>query len=226
MAAGISRKELKRDEVVEATLGAGEWIEQHGRTALVLGAAALIAVLGYFGWRAYHERREERAATTLAEGEKAYRDAEKAGFTKSDLERALSSFADAQQRGRSTAAGRLATYWHAASLLRLGRAAEAATELEPLWKDPATPPTLAGSAKALAADAVAAAGDKDRAAALLEELASAEPEIFPADQALQSLAWLREKSGDTAGARQAWQRILDRFPERPTASEAREHLGS
>jgi len=225
MAAGISRKELKRDELVEATLGAGEWIEKHGRTAVVAAVAIVLAGLGILGWRMYQDRRSARAAATLAEGEKAYRSAERAGFATAELERALAEFGRAAELGGAAPAGRLAAYWHAATLLRLGQSAEAAAELEPLGSSPDTPPTLAGSAKALAADALIAAGEQERATALLVELASADTENFPADQALQTLATLRERSGDSDGARRAWQRIVDRFPGRATAAEAREHLG-
>jgi len=226
MSAGISRKELKRDELVDATLDAGRWIERHGRTAGVAALLVVVAGLGFLGWRWNAERREARAAESLAEGERLYRKAEETGFPKADVERALESFGRAVELGGTGPAGRLAGYWHGAALHRLGREAEAAAELERIYASPATPPTLAGSAKALAAEALAAAGQREPAAALLEELAAADPEIFPADQALAALASLREQSGDTAGARQARQSILDRFPGRSTAADARERLGS
>jgi len=226
MTAGISRKDLKRDELVDATLDAGKWIERHGRTAGVAALIVVVAGLGFLGWRWNVERREARAGERLAEGEKLYRAAEKASFPRADVERALESFGRAAELGGTGPAGRLASYWRGAALHRLDRSAEAAAGLERLYASPATPPTLAGSAKALAADALAAAGQPERAVALLEELVSADPEIFPADQALSALAALRERSGDAAGARRAWQSIVDRFPGRSTAAAARERLGS
>jgi tetratricopeptide (TPR) repeat protein len=225
MAAGISRKELKRDVLVEATLGAGEWFERHGRSAIAAAVVLAVAFLGYLGWRWNAERGQARAEASLASGHAAYRAAEAAGFAAEDLERARESFAQAAEAGGSGAAGRLGAYWHAVALHRLGRSAEAAADLEPLYLEAGVPATLAGGAKALAADTLAAAGETERATTLLSELAAADPETYPAELALATLASLRDRAGDRAGARRAWQEILDRFPDRATAARAREALG-
>ncbi len=225
MTAGISRRDLKRDELIDATMDAGKWIERHGRTAWGVAIALAVVLVCVLGWRWNSERSATRATESLAEGEAVYRTAERSGFPAADVERALRSFERGAEAGGRTPAGQLAAYWQGVALLRLGRGADAAAVLEAVFASPGVAPTLAGSAKALAADAWAAAGNSDRAIALLEEIGAAEPETFPADQALATLARLRERVGDAAGARRTWQSIVDRFPERGAAAEARQQLG-
>jgi len=225
MTAGISRQDLKRDELITATVSTGKWIERHGWLAGAGAIVFVVVVLGFLGWRWNEDRAQTRASESLAEGEKLFRTAERAGFLPADLERALESFRRGTEAGGSSPSGRLAAYWQGVTLYRLGRGEEAATVLESVFASPAAAPTLAGSAKVLAADAWASAGQSDRAIALLEELAAADPETFPADQALLTLAKLREQAGDTAGARRALQNVVDRFPGRGAGAEAREGLG-
>jgi tetratricopeptide (TPR) repeat protein len=224
--ARISRKELKRDEFIEATKEAENWLEENWR--LVLQILGIVAVVGLLvgGWFWYAKHNREQAVSLLDEGMQTYRTAEGGGFADTaGLESALTSFDAAAQKGGSAPVGRVADYYRGATLFRLGRYDEAIAALQRV-ADRAETPSLAGSASALIAEVHVARGDREQAIAVLEALVDAEPPTYPVDQALLELGELYQEAGDGERARELWQRILDEYPARGAAGEARQLLGS
>lgn len=221
----ISRKELKRDEFVEATKEAEHWLEEHwqlvAKIAAGIAAAGIVVAIGFWVVKA----NREKAAALFAEGLGKYEQAQTAGFDDpAQLEAALTDF-DASAKKGGGPIGQVATFYRGVSLHRLGRHEDAITALLEVADSHAASPTLAGSAKALLAEVYQATGEGDRAIELLQALIDTDPPIYPVDQALLELGKIRMARDEGAEARQAWQRIVDEFPARGAVEEARTLLG-
>jgi len=221
----ISRKELKRDEFVEATKEAEHWLEDNwqlvAKIAAGIAVAGILVAIGFWVVRS----NREKAATLFAEGLGQYEQAQTAGFDDpAQLEAALTNF-DASAKKGGGSVGQVATFYRGVSLHRLGREEEATAALLEVADAKSASPTLAGSAKALLAEVYQATGDGDRAVELLQALVDTDPPIYPVDQALLELGKIRMERGEGAEARQAWQRIVDEFPARGAVDEARTLLG-
>lgn len=224
--ARISRKELKRDELVEATIGAEHWLEAHASTllrgAIALAVVGVVAIAGYW----FVQRGRADAGERLAEGQRRYAKAQAAGFAdRAELEAVLGEFSRAARKGGGPTRA-LASYYEGLVLHRLGRDDEAASALERVGASDAAAPTLTGSAQAMLAEIHVAKGEHDRAIAILEALIAADPPTFPVDQALLQLGKIRRAKGQEEAARAAWQRVVDEFGVRGAADEARRLLGS
>ena len=221
----ISRKELKRDEFVEATKEAEHWLEDNwqlvAKIAAGIAVAGILVAIGFWVVRS----NREKAATLFAEGLGQYEQAQTAGFDDpAQLEAALTNF-DASAKKGGGSVGQVATFYRGVSLHRLGREEEATAALLEVADAKSASPTLAGSAKALLAEVYQATGDGDCAIELLQALVDTDPPIYPVDQALLELGKIRMERGEGAEARQAWQRIVDEFPARGAVDEARTLLG-
>lgn len=85
---------------------------------------------------------------------------------------------------------------------------------------------LEAEAKVMLAEASEAAGNPERAATLLEELASpGKGATYPQDAALLLLGGLRERQGKTEDATRAYADLLARYPQSPFAAEAKLRTG-
>ena len=216
----ITRKEMKTDEFVETAVEASHWLEKNWQQ-VVKGAVALAvigAIIGFVFWYRAHNRNQ--AEELLARGIHTYQQAEAAGFADSAaVEEALALFAESADRSGSAPAGRSARYFQGASLIRLGRAEEAVTVLEDLSSENLTP-TLAWSSEALFAEALAGAGQFERAVEVLETMAATTDTTNPPGQALLQLARLHQRQGNQEEARELLQRVTEEFPQSAAAMEA------
>ncbi|HXV77775.1 MAG TPA: tetratricopeptide repeat protein [Candidatus Polarisedimenticolaceae bacterium] len=225
--ARISRKELKRDEFIEATKEAENWLEENWRLVLRIAGGVVVVGLLVGGWFWYGSLSRRQAAGLLQDGLAAYQTAQEAGFVDATaLDTALGKFERAARKGGGSPVGLVAEYYRGVALHRLGRSEESIDSLGEVAVSAGAPASLRGSASAVLAEVYAATGEQDRAVAMLESLIAAEPPTYPIDQALLALAELHERSGDTDRARQLWQRIVDEYPARGAADEARQRLGS
>jgi tetratricopeptide (TPR) repeat protein len=221
----ISRKELKRDEFIEATKEAEHWLEDNWplvlKIAAGVAAVGLVVAIGYWVVKA----NREKAATLFAEGLSQYEQARGTGFgDPAQLEAALGSFEASANKG-SGSIEQIATFYRGVSLHRLGRNEDAIPFLREVADAESVNTTLAGSAKALLAEVYETVGDEDQAIEVLQSLIDADPPIYPVDQALLELGKLRQSRGESDQARQAWQRIVDEYPARGAVNEARTLLG-
>jgi TolA-binding protein len=224
--ARISRKELKRDEFVEATKEAEHWLEEHWRTVATVAAVVAGIAIRVGTWFWYSNQIREQATVLLDEGLSRYAQVQDGGFTDTaELETVLVSFDAAARKGGRSAVGQVARYYRGLALHRLGRAEEAIASLEELTGNPNCPDTLAGSAHLLLAEVFVAAAEPDRAVQTLEAVIDADPPIYPVDQALMALGKIHQASGDEEQARVVWQRVVDEYPTRGAASQARRLLG-
>jgi predicted negative regulator of RcsB-dependent stress response len=213
MARKITRKELKHDEFVEAGLDVGEWLEENWRTVALAAGGALVVALLFVGWSWWGDRRQARAERLAAEG-----------FTlldaaTADPAAAAAKFEEAQGVAGGSPLGEVARTYRGIALLRAGRAAEAVPLLEEA-SGATDDPVLRGTAKALLAEALDAAGNADRAAEVYRGLADVPTPSFPPELALVRLGEVRARQGRMDDARGAWQDVVARYPESPYAALA------
>jgi TolA-binding protein len=226
MARRLTRKELlKHDEVLDAAVDAGHWLEAHWKTLAVAVAVAVLAFFSAIAWRSLSTQREERAADRLAGAIAEFARLESAGFgDRTALESTRATF---QEVADDTAgiAGLTARYYQGTVSFHLGSFDEAAVTLEQVARDDAAPATLRASAQGMLARARLAAGRTDDAIAALQALVDDVAGVAPAPQVLQRIARLQAEAGRMDEARATWQRIVDEFPSNPAAETAREQLG-
>ena len=140
----VSRKELKTDEVRDTFLQGIKALASHQRATLYIVVAALVVVLGVFGWRAYAARETVKASaafdtsmnvfqapvaapgTTPQPGVVTYKD-EKTKYTE-----AVQKLADVAAKYPRTRPGELARYYQALSLEKLDKNDDAKKALQPL----------------------------------------------------------------------------------------------
>ncbi len=79
--ARFSRKQLKKDEIVEAAFDFGHWIEANWTVVLKWAGVAVVLALIVGGWLFYAQHRAAEAARKLADAERRFRQAESAGST-------------------------------------------------------------------------------------------------------------------------------------------------
>ena len=222
----ISKKELKRDELIEATKGAEHWVVEHSslvlRGAIGLVVVAVVAAAAFW----FAERSHASGDRLFAATQQRYQEAQSKGsLDRATLEGLLADFEKAARKAGSKSRS-LASYYEGLVLHGLGRDEEAQKALERVASASATQPTLAGSSEALLAEICAARGDAPRAIEILNRLVAADPPTFPVDQALLALGKVQRAQGDEAAARASWQRVVDEFAARGAADEARRLLGS
>ena len=222
--ARISRKELKHDEIQEAAFDLGHWIERHWQSVALAvgGAAVVVAAVAIFFWWSGNQRAEREAR--LAEAQRLYGVAAEAGFVNvDDVSAALYAFEDLAAKTGNTSVGRLARYYRAATLAHLHRDSEAIEVLEALTAGSGGSTTVRGQAELLLVMLYGRSGETQKATELLESAIDSPGALAP-EQALIELGRIRFEQGDVEGAKQAWQRVVDDFPQTAAVSEARQLL--
>jgi len=221
MARRITRKELlKQDEFVEAAFDIGHWLERNWQK-VAAGVGVLIAlavVAGGIIW--FVEVQAGKAAQRLADAQRRYIVLSDNGFTDTTAADELLDIFDGL--AGSSEPGQQARYFQGALLFRTGRYDEAIPVLEEIVRNGKASPTLISVAEALLANTYVAAGQADRALAMLggDETLSQLPE----SQALLLLGRIQLELGDLEAARAALQRVLDEHADSPAAIDARELL--
>jgi len=119
--------------------------------------------------------------------------------------------------------GMAAEYHAAASLLAMGKAAEAETAFAAVTGN-AGSALYAPMAKLGQAEAQIAQGKYDAAIALLNTLVADRDGIVPVDGVLMKLGQASARAGKTNEAKAAYKRVVDEFPQSVFASEARQQL--
>ena len=137
---------------------------------------------------------------------------------------ALAEFEKASGAAGSTPAGQVATFYKGATLLRMGRTAEAVPALEKVVAE-AREHTVLDPAKVLLAETYQASGQGDRAVALLKEMAQRTDSFYPTSVILLRLAGIYREQGRLAEARETLQKLIAQSPQTRTG-EAQDLLRS
>jgi predicted negative regulator of RcsB-dependent stress response len=228
MARRITRKELlKPDEVQEAAFELGHWLEENWRT--VAAGAGAVAVVGALlgGWLWYGQRQAVEAQALLAQAQGVFARAETNAFIDDgELAAALDAYDQVIDATGNRQPGQVAHYYRAIVLHRLGRDEDAIRDLEVVISRQSNPPTLRGSAENFLADLYVGTDQVDRAIDMLRACSEDGESGLPPSVALVKLGRVYLKQGETQQARDAWQRVLDEYPQQPVATEARQLLGS
>lgn len=233
------RHHLKTNEVAEQIARLKQTLAEHSRRVAAVTAVVVLLGAAVGAYAVYRTRTLEAASATLA-GAMAILDApvvpppppgstgpgSPAGSYPTErarAEAALAAFRAAAERYPGTTPGLAAKYHAAALLLQLGRPAEA----EPLFKEVAEAgraPVYERMARLGLAEAQVAAGRYDEAIATYRDLAARRDGDLPVDGLLMQLGRACVLAGKSAEARQAYQRIVDEFPESLYAPEARRQV--
>jgi tetratricopeptide (TPR) repeat protein len=221
--AKITKKQMSQDEFIEGMFDFGEWLEVHWRRVAMGLGAAVVVVLAGIAWNASREKSAEAANRWLASGLEAYAPSSPASgqALAPRYDFALTQFEQAANSGGSQGVGDVARLFRARTLIALSRAPEAVPVLEGLVSNRSE--AIATEAKLALAEATEAAGNPDRAASLLQEVASpAKAGTYPPDAAMLLLGGLRERQGKKDDAKRIYDDLLVRFPQSPFAADARQ----
>ncbi|HJQ98425.1 MAG TPA: tetratricopeptide repeat protein [Candidatus Polarisedimenticolaceae bacterium] len=219
----INRKELDQDEFIEKVFDLGEWLESNWKQAAGVAVGVVAVVLLGVGWNAWRGRMLGQANVALGQGLELYAPQPKADGTTPPpkMAEAHAAFEKAAKLAGSRPLGDVARYYDALALIALDRPAEATPTLEKLASSDGP---ISAQAKVSLANAFAKKGDYDRAAALLQEVASKTGAAFPPDAALSMLGAMRARQGRNDDARKAYEDLVSRYPESGLAQEARQRV--
>ena len=228
MAKKITRRDLKRNELVETMERTVGYVSLHRRTviqAAVGGAVLVLLVAGFFAVRAY---RENLAGKDLSEGLAAL-DVPIAG--QPAAAGAAKTYPNAAERDKAAeahlrkAAGMGGTTaGRAAAMILAARSAapDAAATLERLARDGKA--EVAASAEIDAARLLAAQGKKTEAIERLKRAIESPASAAPKDALLFALGQIYEESGSPTDARATFQRLISDYPNSPYRGDARQKI--
>ncbi|HKA35334.1 MAG TPA: tetratricopeptide repeat protein [Thermoanaerobaculia bacterium] len=224
----ITRKELKRNELVETMGKTVDYVSHHRRgvtEAAVAGAVALALAAGFFLFRAW---REGQAGNELSAGLAAL-DVPIAGTPaaagaqktfSSDAEREKAALGHLQKAAghSSTAAGRAAGLILAA---RTPSATSAETFSRTAREGKAE---VAASAELDAARLLASQGKKTEAIERLKRAIESPASPAPKDALLFALGEIYEDAGSASDAKATFQRLVSDYPNSPYRNDARQKI--
>ena len=227
--ARITRKQLKRNELVESFDKTVDYVSHHRRgavEALVAAGAILIIAAGFFlfrGWRERQAGRELSAALEILEtplaGDPAATGAPRTFRSAQEREREAMKHLQAASGKRGTSAGK------AAQVILVARGDKSAQ----------SPGVLAKAARDYQAEVAAAAeidsarllsaqGKSTEAIDRLKRAIESPKSAAPKDALLFALAETYEKAGSSADARATYQRIVNDYPNSPYRTDARQKI--
>lgn len=236
MARRLTRKDIKRDEVLE-TLGTGfHFLQEHLRTILWAAVGAVVAVLLVVGWTALQRSREFRANELLGEalrvleaplaGEDA---AEGAALVFPDAAarraRAAELFEELREDYGGTRPGRVTWLYGGKAAAESGDV-EAAREAWERYVARAGEDLFAAQARVNLLALDRERGDAERVEAELEAMLDDEDPPLPKDLVLFELGLTLEALGRDEEASEVFQRLLEEHPRSPFAAAARQRAGA
>jgi TolA-binding protein len=231
------RQHLKRNEFAIRVARVTELIATH-RDRVILGlvavAVVIVAAVGYSWWRG---NTAEKAGAMLGVAMTIYEApivpaptvpgaTQQPGTYPTQTARdeaALAAFKQIIDTYPSTAAGVAARYHHAASLMALGRYADAEKGFQAA-ADAAGNTVFGPMSKMGQAEVLIASGQFDKGVQIFESLAADRDGMLPVDGVLMQLARAYARAGKPAEARTAYKRVVDEFPESLYVATARQEM--
>ncbi len=234
------RHRLKENEVASTVVRLTETYDayKHQITIGLIAAVVIVAAVG--GFLMWRSQAGSQAAAMLADAMTVERaqvapapapgapappsvPAGSYPTEKARNEAALAKFTAVADAYPSSDAGIAARYHAAAMLTALGRHAEAEKRYQEVI-DRAGTSVYGQMAKLGKAEAEVAAGKFDGAIAVYRQLSADKEGPLPVDGILMQLGRACDAAGKPAEARQAFQRIVDEFPQSPYSLEAKRAL--
>ena len=209
MSRGLTKKQIKKDEFLEAATDAGEWLETNWKMVLAwAGGLAVVAIL-MAGWYFMGKARDEAAQQILAQGMQV--------LATGDYEQAIDLFGQAEDKGGSRATEAVAELYRGIALSRNGQDDEAV----PILKEVGASSVLlvAQTARAVLAGIHETAGEYEQAEAIYMTLSTEEDGLYPPARALLNAARTRRAMGREAEARELLESIVQDYPQSAAAAE-------
>jgi tetratricopeptide (TPR) repeat protein len=229
--ARITRRELKRNELVDTFGKTVDYVSHHRRGAIEAIAAAagiLILAAGFFLFRGWREREAGRELSTALEiletplaGDPAAAAAARTFPTFAAREQEAVRHLKAASKKGATSAGRAAQVILAA---RGDKPAQSSESFAKAARDEQA--EVAAAAEIDAARLLSAEGKTTEAIDRLKRAIESPKSAAPKDALLFVLAETYEKAGSSADARATYQRLVNDYPNSPYRADARQKIGT
>ena len=170
MSRRLTKKEIKKDEFLEAATDAGEWLETNWKTVLAWAGGLAVVALLIAGWYFIGKTRDEAAQKILAQGMQV--------LTTGDYEQAIDLFGQAADKGGSGTTEAVADLYRGIALSRNGRNDEAVPILKEVG-DTSSVLLVAQTARAVLAGIHETAGEYEQAEAIYMTLSTEEGGLYP-----------------------------------------------
>jgi len=237
MSQRLSRKEIKRDEFMESLRRAFEYVQGHSRILIGIAIALLVTLILVAAYMGYADRRQQRADESLSQALRIYQATlDPVAANPEDLD--SPSFATAEARSRrakelfeavkedagGSEAAKIATVY-------LGQIAAQEGDVEGArgyWQDfvaksPDNALAVEVRVNLMALDRVSGRGDE--LVTELRAMLSGSDAGLPPDLLWYQLALTLEVLDRQGEAKEAYQRIVDEYPQSAFAPAARERTG-
>jgi tetratricopeptide (TPR) repeat protein len=220
MARGLTKKQIKKDEFMEAATDAGEWLEDNWKTVLIWVCGLVILAVLISGWHLIGKSREKAAQEFLGQGMNAFSAASDIGTgTTDDYNRAIDLFLQASDKAGSGPTGRVADLYRGIALSKTGRTEEAITVLQDVSQN-ADFTLIVQTSQAVLAGIHEASGNYEEAEAIYLELSAATDGTYPPAQALLNAGMARLAMGREAEARELFEGLVRDYPQSAAAAQA------
>jgi len=229
----ISRKELKQDRIRESIEHGAEAFYSHSKAVAVVLAIALVAGIGYAGWKFYSDRQNLKAAAAMDAAMKVFNapirganqpvEAGEPSYSSEsaraqDASQKFLALADKYPRTNS---GKLARYYAALCLEDLERQNQALEQLKKI--DAGRDKELAAMAQYQMANIYGRTGKTDEAVKIYRALADANSVFVPKPMVLLELADLLRQSKPQEAA-SLYEQLKKDYPNTTVAERAERGL--
>jgi predicted negative regulator of RcsB-dependent stress response len=229
----VSRKELKTDEVRDTFLEGIRALASHQQATLYVIVAALVIVLGVFGWRAYAARETVKASAAFDSSMTVFQAAISApGVTpqpgavtykddKTKYGDAAQKFGDVAAKYPRTRPGELSRYYQALSLEKLDKNDDAKKALQALTGS--SDPDFVAMARFELAQLDDRMGQGDEATKVYQDLIAKPTVLVPKPVVMLALAHHYGEKNPTEAAK-LYTQIKSDYPDTAIAEQADQEL--
>ena len=211
-----TKKELKEDKFVIATMEAKNFIEDNLNQILTGLLALVVLIGGAFLWSSSSEESARQAVSALSQAQ--------AQVTSGEMEVGKQALNDVVSNYGGTSAAGQATFMLANLYRNEGDNELAKTYFKKYVDDYSDENFLTQGAMAGYADCLMADGDYGQAASYYERAAGIEPDFPQAPSYLYSAAHAYSKAGNNARAEQLAQKIVDDYSDNRAVKSRAEYL--
>lgn len=210
-------------DITEVSGQAEDFFEKYQKQILIIGGSLLLIIGGWLAYKfGYIKPRQKEAIEQMAQAE--YQ------FQRDSFALALANpgggfpgFADIVKKYSGTDAGNAALYYAGVSSLNLGQFDAAISYLDDFSPCGKLLPSMKYGTMG---DAHAEKGDLDKALGLYKKAANADDNSIITPYYLKKVAMLSQKQGDGGGAKEAWLKIKNTYPNSNEAREADKYISS